>query len=183
MSRKPSPVRPAAGTRLAAACALTLAVALGGCGFRPMYGSESTSAEAERLLGSVAIATIGKDRNGQQLRNDLIDRISGGRTAEDPRYRLDVELETIELGGLIQTDGSITRYTVTMRGKVALVDLAASSTVVMNELARATTTYNVPQSEYGAIAARQDAYRRASGQLADEIRSRIASYLETHRGS
>lgn len=182
MPRKPS-TRSAFGlSRLAAACALGAALALGGCGFQPMYGSHSTSAEAEKLLGSVAIGQIGKDRTGQILRNDLIDKISGGRTAQNPRFRLDVALETIELGGLVQTDSSITRYTVTMRGKISLIDLA-TGTAVMNELARATTAYNVPQSEYGAIAAQQDAYRRASGQLADEIRSRIASFLETRPNS
>lgn len=182
MPRKPS-TRSAFGlSRLAAACALGAALALGGCGFQPMYGSHSTSADAEKLLGSVAIGQIGKDRTGQILRNDLIDKISGGRTAQNPRFRLDVALETIELGGLVQTDSSITRYTVTMRGKISLIDLV-TGTAVMNELARATTAYNVPQSEYGAIAAQQDAYRRASGQLADEIRSRIASFLETRPNS
>lgn len=185
MSRVPQ-IRPT-GTarktrlRLSLAASLTvLGLGLGACGFQPMYGINSTSAEAEALLGSVAIAPIRNDRTGQILRNDLIDRISAGRSTQNPRYRLDVELETIELGGLVQTDASITRYTVTFRGKLRLVDIA-SGQVVMNELARATTAYSVPTSEYAAITAQQDAYRRASGQLADEIRARIASFLETHR--
>ncbi|WP_166646553.1 LPS assembly lipoprotein LptE [Zavarzinia compransoris] len=176
------PLPRAARRRSGLAAVLAAGLLTAACGFQPMYGARSTSAEAEALLGSVAVAPISSDRNGQILRNDLIDKISAGRTAQNPRYRLDVELETLELGGLIQTDASITRYTVTMRGKIRLVDVA-SGTVVMNEMARATTSYSVPLSEYASITAQQDAHRRASGQLADEIRSRIASFLETrHRG-
>lgn len=168
--------------RLGLVAVLVAGLLTAACGFQPMYGANSTSAQAEALLGSVAIAPINRDRNGQVLRNDLIDRISGGRTAQNPRYRLDVQLETVELGGLIQTDASITRYTVTMRSTIQLVDVA-SGAVVMKEFARATTSYSVPLSEYASITAQQDAHRRASGQLADEIRSRIASFLETrHRG-
>ncbi|MFA5119956.1 LPS assembly lipoprotein LptE [Zavarzinia sp.] len=177
------PVKPGRVTlaRLLTAVVLGTVLALAGCGFRPMYGSESTSAEAEALLGSVAVSPIGKDRTGQVLRNDLIDRISAGRSAQNPRYRLDVTLETYELGGLIQSDATVTRYTVTLRAKIHLVDVA-SGQGVMDELARATTAYNIPVSEYAAISAQQDAYRRASTQLADEIRSRVASFLEANRG-
>lgn len=164
-----------------AAIALTgLALGLSGCGFRPMYGSESTSAEAEALLGSVAVAPIGNDRVGQVLRNDLIDRISAGRSATNPRYRLDVKLESNELGGLVQSDASITRYVVTLRGNFRLVDVKTGQPV-MTEVARTTAAYNVPASEYAAVSAQADAYNRASGALADEIRARVASFLETNR--
>lgn len=162
--------------------AAALGLGLSGCGFQPMYGVRTTSEQAEALLGSVAIAPIRNDRTGQLLRNDLIDKISGGQSAQNPRYRLDVQLETLELGGLIETDASITRYTVTFKGKLRLVDVA-SGQIVMNEMARATTAYSVPASEYAAITAQQDAYRRASDQLANEIRARIASFLETRRST
>ncbi len=167
--------------RTAAVIAICASLGLSACGFRPMYGSESTSAEAEALLGSVAIAPIGDDRIGQVLRNDLIDRISAGRSATNPRYRLDVKLDRSELGGLVQTDASITRYVVTLRGSFRLVDVATGKPV-MTEVARTTAAYNVPESEYAAISAQSDAYNRASGALADEIRARVASFLETHRG-
>ncbi len=72
------------------AALLPVALALGGCGFRPLYGSRGNAPGAVEL----AAVTVGPiaDRLGQILRNDLTERLSPLGESFEPRYRLDAKL-------------------------------------------------------------------------------------------
>ncbi len=162
-----------------AARAALLALALGlvaGCGFHPLYGSGSLSSSSVSF-DAVSIAPI-PGHDGLRLRNNLIDALTGGHAVTRPRYRLEVALKSTEAGSLVQGDATITRYSVDLIAKFDLIDTAAEAPV-LSETSRVNTTYNVPASPYASTVARDDAVARATRQLADDIRIRVASFLES----
>ena len=72
--------------------AMLLAPVLAGCGFQPLYGSGFSGGEGVAgKLRSVDIALI-PGRVGQEVRNELIFKETGGRDPAPPRYRLEIAL-------------------------------------------------------------------------------------------
>ncbi|MFN5759071.1 MAG: hypothetical protein ACK440_05695, partial [Sphingomonadaceae bacterium] len=75
-------------TRLMACCAVALA--LPGCGLRPLYSGGSQGV-ASQLLGGVEVPPI-SGKAGWMVRNALLQRLSATAQGET-RYRLEVELD------------------------------------------------------------------------------------------
>ena len=71
---------------------------LTGCGFHPIYGSrdESTRRCSRNSIRSPSRAF--PDRQGQTLRNELIDRMYGKGRPHNPKYHLAVTLRSTEEG-------------------------------------------------------------------------------------
>ena len=80
-------------------CLLTSVFCLltSGCGFHPLYGSRDGNSSVSAELNDVAIDNIA-DRNGQILRNDLIDRMYHNGRPQSPKYTLTTSLRTLEEG-------------------------------------------------------------------------------------
>ncbi|MCW5774643.1 MAG: hypothetical protein KIT16_23565, partial [Rhodospirillaceae bacterium] len=72
-----------------ASVVIAAALALGGCGYRPLYGDRGTS-DAVNVSGELARVKIAgiADRRGQILRNYLLDRMNPAGEPADPRYVL-----------------------------------------------------------------------------------------------
>ena len=92
------------------ALALAIALALPGCGFRPLYGKSSLDAQGystEARLSAVEIAPIA-DRLGQQVHNYLRDAMNPTGQPANPAYRLEVVVIETNPGGLTRrgADGS-----------------------------------------------------------------------------
>src|SRR5262245_5494740 len=68
-------------------CAVLLAGILAGCGFRPLYRQDSSSASVPQFA-QIAIAQP-EDRPSQQLRNNLLDLLTPRGTPDRPLYLLD----------------------------------------------------------------------------------------------
>ena len=75
--------------------ALSAFLLLSGCGFHSIYGDHTTSDNTPVAadLNNVAIDNIA-DRNGQLLRNDLIDRMYGSDRPAQPLYHLNVKVRS-----------------------------------------------------------------------------------------
>ena len=76
---------------LGAGALLTLAA----CGFSPIYGAHGNNAPVAAQLNQIAIASIA-ERQGQMLRNDLIDLMYVKGRPANPQYRLEVSLHSTE---------------------------------------------------------------------------------------
>ena len=63
---------------------------LAACGFQPMYGSRGAPG-TQMQMASIEVGII-KDRQGQLLRNLLLDRINPGGTPQSPNYTLTVQM-------------------------------------------------------------------------------------------
>jgi LPS-assembly lipoprotein len=151
---------------------LVAAVALSGCGLRPLYGGGGTG-EVAQSLRSVEIAPIG-GRAGWLVRTALENRL-GRESGSGARYRLVIQLDDQITGLGIRSDSSVTRERRTLRARYQLVD-ARRGTVLVDATAGSDAGVDVVGSEYATVAAEQTALERLSNELADQIVTRLAVY-------
>src|SRR6266481_880851 len=82
---------------------LSLALATGACGFRPLYGDIGQTGGVQSKLSQVVVDPI-PDRLGQKLRQDLLDRIEPRGESGTGRYHLLVKLAEAQDGEGIRSD-------------------------------------------------------------------------------
>jgi LPS-assembly lipoprotein len=154
--------------------AATLAcLLLAGCGFHPLYGTRTAP-----QLSSVFVEPI-PERDGYEMRNQLIDLFNSDGQEAGKRYRLKVTLNEASQGIALQNDATITRYNQTLDAKFVLSD-AQGTTLYQGEQAE-LTAYNVVQSPYATLAAQQDSSKRAAQDLAERIRLQLAVWFRQHK--
>ena len=150
------------------------ALALPGCGLRPLYAGGEAGPVVQTLRG-VQVAPI-PGQNGWLVRTALQDRLGAGSGAA-VRYRLEVELSDDITGFGIRSDNAVTRERRTLRARYRLID-AERGTVVLDATAGSDAGIDVVSSEYATVAAEQTAIERLSTEVADQIVSRLALYAQ-----
>ena len=156
--------------------ALGVALLLGGCGLRPLYGGGEGSVVATTLR-TVDVGPI-EGRTGWLVRTKLVDRL--GRGASAAAYRLDVELDDDITGFGIRGDRATTRERRTLRARYRLVELS-TGLVVLDATAGSDAGIDVVSSEYATVAAEQTAAERLSEVVADQIIARIGLFAARTR--
>ena len=152
-------------------------VSLAACGFRPLYAGGPNS--ARRLeLGQITITPI-ESKLGVDLRNELIDRITPAGEPIYPQYRLDVKLHEYREGLGIQRDTSVTRWNYQLIADYQLFDLGTGKLITKGN-ASSMASYSVVDSQFATLSAEQDAKKRASVDLGDQLELRLALYFEQH---
>ncbi|MGF7174567.1 LPS assembly lipoprotein LptE [Azospirillum doebereinerae] len=155
---------------------LALAVsATAACGFQPLYGDRGVGAGAAEKLNSVEIASI-PDREGQKLRNLLIDRFYESSRPGNPRYRLDVVLTATEQKLALQKDASAVRAQLLVNAPYRLTD-TADGKVVFASSARSMISYNILEQHYAGVLTVENAYDRALQEISNDITTRVAMHL------
>jgi LPS-assembly lipoprotein len=145
------------------------------CGFHPLYGGGEGAGAVRAELAAIRIRPIA-DRTGQQLYNELRDRLNPGGQPTAPRYVLAVELQgASEFLGL-RGDQTPTRTNLTLSASYTLTD-AATDKVVTRGQSRSTISYDILRTEFATIASGSDARARGVSDLADDIRTRLAVFL------
>ena len=154
------------------------ALALSGCGLRPLYADGSSGSVASALR-SVEVAPI-PGQVGWLVRNELVERLgaSGDGAAA---YRLEVELDDNITGFGIRGDASTTRERRTLRARYRLVSLD-SGTTVLDATAGSDAGIDVVSSEYATVAAEQSAAERLSEVVADQIVARLGLFAARTAG-
>lgn len=153
---------------------LAALVLLGACGFRPLYGSKEKGAAAAELA-AVEIKPIA-DRAGQQLHNLLLDRINPRGRPAKPRYVLKIRLtQSIERLAVRKTAFS-TRANLRLIAAFVLAP-AGGGEVLVSGTSLAISSYNILNSEFATLTSEKDARSRATGQLAEDIRTRLAVFF------
>lgn len=179
-SSDPRPVRRTAFQRTLArglfALALGLSAAsLSGCGFQPLYGGSSVGAAASDRLMEVDIASI-PNREGQKLRNLLIDNFYPSQRPGSTRYRLDIALSASEQKLALQKDATAVRAQLLVNAPYRLTDTQTGK-VVFQSNSRSMISYNTLEQHYAAIVTVQSAYDRALEDISNDITTRIAMFL------
>lgn len=157
------------------------ALALGGCGFHPLYGSGATAGALQGKFSQISVEPVydmGVANTGYDLRNALIDSL--GATTGGAAYTLNAKLTVTTQGVALQNDASITRYNDTLSVTYTLTD-TASGKVVTNGTETGLSSYNVVSSPYAGLVAQQDADRRVAQDIAERIRIDLGVYFDQHR--
>jgi LPS-assembly lipoprotein len=148
------------------------------CGFRPVYGvNRDTPTGVEEKLSRVEIANI-PDREGQYLRNALIDRFYRNSRPVDAAYILTVSpvKETI-------TDLDITKTSDTTRTQLrlainyTLTDKATNQPLFTRQ-GTSVNSYNVLGSEFATRVTEDNARKNALDDLARQVELQINLYFK-----
>lgn len=152
-----------------AAAVFVMAFLLAGCGFRPMYGSALAP-----QLSAVFVEPI-SERDGYELRNQLIDLLHSDGTRAGKHYVLTVSLNETSQGIALQNDATITRYNQTLTAHYVLTD--ARGKVLTQGDQTSLSAYNVAISPYATVVAAQDSSRRAAQEIAERIHLDLGAYF------
>jgi LPS-assembly lipoprotein len=165
------------------------AVALGGCGFQPLYGERSAlNAPAGQKpnvlvrdeLAAVWIEPI-PERMGQMLRNELIDKFNGTNEPAQPRYRLAISLRELKYPVLERRDVLETATNLVLLTTYRLK--APNGADITTNVSRVVVRFNQLDQPYATITAEEYARERAVREAAEDIRLRIALFLANQKGT
>jgi LPS-assembly lipoprotein len=152
-----------------------IGILLSGCGFKPLYGNHTIGTASSNFL-HIEINSI-KDRDGQQLRNELIRRLYGGNQRLAAIYRLKTELNESKSSLAVQKSAFATRGNLVKTANFSLIrtDSGASD---FNGASRVTVSYNILSSEFASLLSEKNARERAVRELSEDIRVRLGVYFD-----
>lgn len=159
-------------------CLLSLSI-LAACGFTPVYGTGGADSSVSQSLQTIAIETI-PDREGQSLRNKLIDRMYKNGYPADPAYRLSVsavEESIVEIG--IDKNDNASRAQLRQNITFSLISNETNE-IVLKRTVRATTGYNILLGQFTTFVTEGDARDQAIRILSENIVTQLEIYFSTH---
>ncbi len=168
--------------------ALAAAGLTAGC-FQPLYGDRSPKGgpDMRGQLAGVEVTPIDAPngtplaRIGLEVRNDVIFELTGGGSAAYPTHRLRIQLGQVRQQVIV--DIATARPDVENYGIDATYTLTDTRTgkVVLTGKTFSRVSFDIPGQEQRFALARglQNAEDRASKVIAENIRSRLASYFVT----
>lgn len=159
-----------------AACVLMLFLAA--CGFRPLYQDASTLGGDGTVLDTVTISSV-VGANGQQLKNELIDRFYNSGYPDQPRFVLVIHLQEFGRSVVIQKDDVTSRAQIVLRARYSLTNQETRKVISSGDV-RAVGSYNILGSQYATIVTQKNARDLAIKELADKMTLRIATILNTN---
>jgi LPS-assembly lipoprotein len=167
--------------------ALALAGLTAGC-FQPLYGDRSVSGNISGVsdkLSSVDVPPIDSPngtrlaRIGVEMRDQLLFNLTGGGAAQTSAYRLNIRLSVSQQQVIVDLNSArpdIQNYGI--NASYSLIDNATGKTA-FTSTTFARVSYNIPgqQQRFAGDRGLRDAENRAAKVIADNIRSRLASYF------
>jgi LPS-assembly lipoprotein len=179
------------GRFLALGLAFGAAALTAGC-FQPLYGNGTLDAAGSpppirSALASVEVQEIDapngtpEARLGVEVRNALIFGLTGGSGQLPPAYSLKINLKGNRQNVIV--DITTARPDMQIYGIDATYSLTDLNTkkVVLTGRAFARQSYDIPgqQQRFARARGERDAQDRSSGIIAEQIKSRLASYFVT----
>jgi LPS-assembly lipoprotein len=187
--RLTAPTRPSSSERgriVRAFAALAIAALAGGC-FQPIYGEHSPTGGPvlREQLSAVDILQIdapkGTDesRLAVEIRNALLFDMTGGGAAAAPTHRLKVSMNSTRSSIIVDVNTSradVENYGI--NASYSLTEIATNK-VVVTGTTFSRVSYDIPGQEqrFARLRGLRDAESRAAKVIAENIRSRLASYF------
>lgn len=145
--------------------------------YRPIYGERPFGSEAttqQKRLNRIAINNI-SDELGQQLRNNLIDRMYGEGRPDQTDASLQIGLATTEEDLGLQKDATTLRKKITYIANFVLTDNATRKKLYTGT-ARTFVSYDKIDAQYGALSSKESSAQRAIRELSDLIVTQLLVY-------
>ena len=158
--------------RLLAPAAVCVSLALGGCGFTPLY---ATPGVTSKLASIEVIAPEG--RTGFLLRQHLDDAFAKDRSGP-AAYAMHLDLSEARSPRGSRTDNVATRYEYVVTADYTLSTLP-SGDIAKKGRVQVEITYDSADQPYASISAAQDAQDRAAVEAARRIQLEVAAWLAT----
>ncbi|MFN7115114.1 MAG: LPS assembly lipoprotein LptE [Alphaproteobacteria bacterium] len=148
------------------------------CGFQPMYAVPDSAAHKSvaAQYADIEILNI-PDRDGQYLRNALIDRIYVAGRPASARYALEIApLQKTATNQAVRKDATYTRSLMEISTRLRLRD-RESGEVVLDRAQRAQGSYNLLDNQFATISSRDSLNDRLLEELADSIQTALALHF------
>ncbi len=157
---------------------ISIALLLTACGFHPVYGvNKYTPVGAETKFGQIDIANI-PNREGQFLRNELMDRFYRSGRPENTQYILQIApIRETKRELDITIDSNTTRAQLKLATSLQLIDKSAGKPVLVRKL-QSTASYNVLGSEFANRVSEQTTRENVLEDLARQIELQLALYFK-----
>lgn len=156
--------------RLAVAIALPAALALGGCGFTPMYAQPGVSGGLQHID-----VVAPKGRIGYLLRESLDDDF-GHAKGEAPQYRLEMVLTELRQAHGLNANDVAQRYELGLKVAYTLTEIATGRQVHAG-VAFSNISYDSAAQPYAGIAAAEDVQDRLASDAAQKVQVQVAAWL------
>lgn len=155
---------------------LFLICLLPACGFTPLY-SKTGNHDVQSSFDQIYIGNI-PNREGQYLRNQLMDQLYQQGRPSNAKYELSIEPIRIR-----KTDLDITKSADATRGQLRLQSLMKlkereTGKVIMERHLQAITSYNILQSQFTTRVSEENARENALNDLARQIENYLALYFK-----
>lgn len=147
---------------------------LQGCGYHAVYASRSDNQALATTLNQIGIDNI-PNREGQVLRNDLIDRLYGKGRPASVLYHLSVapKISTEDLGTL--ADSTTVLEGVNTDATYKLTD--STGREILHGKAHSATSYDKVGSQYATLASYDSAVDRTLHEVGEQITNRLGLYF------
>lgn len=142
-------------------------LALGACGFTPVYAPGGTGAA---LDGRVAFGAP-SDRTTYLLVRRLEERL--GRSA-DPAFDLGITLDTSQQALAVDEDGDVQSFTLLGTARYTLMDRGSGQELTSGQVSN-FTSYSATGTTVATLTAERDAQERLLVILADQITARLSA--------
>jgi LPS-assembly lipoprotein len=166
--------------------ALALAALAGGC-FQPLYGEQSLTGgpilrdqlSAVDVLQIEAVKGTDEARLAVEVRNTLLFDFTGGGYAAPPTHRLKISMFSTRASIIVDTQSSrpdIENYG--LNATYSLLEIATNRIVVTGQTF-SRVSFDIPgqQQRFARLRGLRDAEIRAARVIADNIKTRLASYF------
>ena len=140
------------------------------CGFEPLHAQRGAVA----ALPPIRVEPI-PERQGQILRNYLLDRLAPRGEARAQGYALSIKLFEPRQVLALRRDDVISRMSYSAIASYDLIDAAGKRVTAGSS--SFSTDYEITNSEYATLTALQNARERVLELVADDIRNQIAVQL------
>lgn len=140
--------------------------------YRPLYGSSGATAGVAVELSGISVAEQ-KTRAGQLVRNELMSVMRGGGSNDFVLELLPQE-STRKISDPVGEKRERFRYTLKMN---YALHQAGSKTVVSEGIAFSNVSYDTVEQPVSDLQAAENARLRASKEVSEEIRLRLAAYF------
>ena len=160
------------------ACAIAL-ILLSACGFKPLYGTSGLVAESvSSKLASVNIPEQ-STRAGQLIRNAILSAIAPVGTNATTEYQFDMTPKTGEEDSVEAQNTDVLRRSYRLSVAFDLVKITTGKSVYSGKTF-SYVSYDRTGVPFANQQARTNAEERAAGEVALDIRTRLAAYFSNH---
>lgn len=160
--------------------AIVMMVLLAGCGFQPLHGDSSDyDIEVGTYLTSTKLKVArNSGMAGQQLLNAIEDRFNpdSAPSLYNDAFLLEFDLTEQREAGVIEQDGSISRFNIRMISDYRLIDLETREVLDSGSINRTASYFNAPE-KFSSYIAEKDAVQRALIEMSADYKLRISAYF------
>ena len=153
---------------------LTVALILGGCSYRPLYGTGSDGKGVAVAMSGIAVDEQ-KNRAGQLVRNNLISSFGTSGTSSYV-LRLVPEEKSTELSS--NSAVKLERHRYNLKVGYELADAQSGNTITSGS-SFSNVSYDTVEQPIADLRAAENARERASREVAEDIRLRLAAYFSS----